>query len=118
MATTSISAAECGEQDHANEKTTNVSPRGDTSGRGVGDSESTRSGKKLHKESDAEDDRGGNFDNLPEKEYRDQRGDASKGVERKLGAQDARDGSARADAWNFDVVVDSGVDEPSSEAGQ
>ena len=95
-----------------------MSPPGDASGRGVGNGEGTRSGKKLHEEPEAENDDSWNLDNLPEKEDGYQHHHACKGVQEKVGSEDTGDGATGTDAGDFNPVVDAGVDEPGAKTGQ
>ena len=95
-----------------------MGPPCDASSGGIGNGEGTGPGEKLHEEPEAEYDHSWNFDNLPEKEYGNQCRDTGEGMEQEVGSQNTGDGSTRANAGDYDVVIDAGVDEPGSEAGQ
>ena len=95
-----------------------MGPPGHAAGRGVGNGQGTRAREKLHDEPEAEDNKSRNLDDLPEEEYRDEGQDTRKGIQQKVGSQDTGDSSARAYTGNFDVVVDTGVDEAGTESGQ
>jgi hypothetical protein len=105
------------DQEYSYDKAANVRPPGDASG--IGRSrEGSGAIEELHDEPEAQDDEGGNFDDLDEHKDGNKRQDARKGIGNEVSAEHTGNGAAGANAGYGAVAVQNRMNDTRAETAE
>src|SRR5262245_12405818 len=116
--TGTVFAREYPDEQHADDKSPDVRPPRDTAHTGCSRTERCKAGEELHDEPEAKHDDGRYLDDLEEDKNWNQCQDARSWIGHDIGAKDAGNSAARADAGDHDVIIKNRVGDSSAQTAQ